>query len=261
MTVEYIKAPQGSPEWHEARAGVITASMFGEVLKVVDGLTDQQQKYVDAILAGKPEPEARELACYKAKPSTEKITRALDGETVGDWSSAAKDYAFILAAERISGQPMDEGFETWAMRRGHELEPEARLLHSFMTGQDIEEVGFVRTMDGKFGASADGLFGDDDGAEYKCFIDGGKLRSIIIDREIDPYRPQCHGGLWLTGRKRWHFGLYCPALKPAGKALTLFVIDRDDSLIERMESRLLEFDSLVESYRAALLKDQLRAAA
>ncbi|AOE60405.1 hypothetical protein QZH45_14320 [Pseudomonas corrugata] len=36
-------------------------------------------------------------------------------------------YAFELAVERIGGAPLDGGFETWQMRRGHELEPEARI--------------------------------------------------------------------------------------------------------------------------------------
>ena len=48
----------------------------------------------------------------------------------GDYSAAAKQYAFRLACERISGELLSEDkFETWEMRRGHELEPEARLGH------------------------------------------------------------------------------------------------------------------------------------
>jgi len=49
MSFVIIECDQGSQEWHHARAGAITASMFSEVRKVVDGLTEQQQKYVDAI--------------------------------------------------------------------------------------------------------------------------------------------------------------------------------------------------------------------
>lgn len=44
------------------------------------------------------------------------------GPNKGDFTEAAKDYAFRLAFERISGQLMDEGFTTWQMDRGHELE-------------------------------------------------------------------------------------------------------------------------------------------
>lgn len=260
MSIEILNCPQGSSEWHEARAGAITASMFGEIMKVTGGLTDQQQTYVDAILAGKPEPEARELAQYKAKPKTDKIQRALDGEKVGDWTDAAKSYAFRLAVERISGKPLDEGFETWAMRRGHELEPEARATHSLKHGLDIEEAGFVRTTDGRFGASADGLIGSDGGSEYKCFIAPDSLRPIVIDGQVDDYLPQCQGGLWLTGRKWWHFCVYCPALQGAGKDLLVFPMERDDEYIERMESTLVEFDQLVESFRARLMESERKEA-
>lgn len=261
MSIEILNCPQGSQSWHEARAGAITASMFGEVMKVTGGLTEQQQTYVDAILAGTPEPKARVMAKYKAKPKTEKIERALDGEAVGDWTEIAKSYAFRLAVERISGKPLDEGFETWAMRRGHELEPEARATHSLKHGLDIEEAGFVRTTDGRFGASADGLIGKDGGSEYKCFIAPDSLRPIVIDGNVDDYLPQCQGGLWLTGRKWWHFCVYCPALASAGKDLLVFPMERDDEYIEQMEQTLIQFDSLVESLRERLMDNEQQEAA
>lgn len=261
MSIEIIKVHQGSPEWHAERAGAITASMFGEVMKVSGGLTAQQQTYVDALLAGKSEAEAKELAGYKAAPKAAGVEKALAGERVGDWTEAAKSYAFRLAIERISGEPLDEGFETWAMRRGHELEPEARAHHAFRFGIEVEEAGFVRTTDGKFGASADGLIGKDEGSEYKCLVNPERIRSIVIDRDIEEFMPQCQGGLWLTGRKRWHFCLYCPALAPAGKALTPFIVERDEDYITRMETTLVEFDRMVEDFRAALMDTEMEKAA
>ena len=36
-------------------------------------------------------------------------------------SKTAKDTAFRIAIERISGEPLDEGFENWGMARGHAL--------------------------------------------------------------------------------------------------------------------------------------------
>src|ERR1051326_347485 len=118
-----IECAQGSEEWHSARAGVITASMFSAVRKKVNCLTEQQAAYVAAVNGGMSQKDAAMHAGYKAIPKAEGITKALDGEKVGDWSDAAKDYAFRLAIERISGKPLDEGFETWSMKRGHELEP------------------------------------------------------------------------------------------------------------------------------------------
>ena len=80
----------------------------------------------------------------------------------------------------------------------------------------LEQVGFITTDDGKFGASADGLVGDDEGDEYKCFVSPEKLRAIYLHSDISEVVDQCDGGLWVTGRKVWNFALYCPALKPIG---------------------------------------------
>lgn len=246
-------APQGSPEWHAARAGVITGSMFSTVRKLVGCLTDQQQAYVDALKTGMTEKEAMLAAGYKSKPRSEGIDRALAGETVGDYSDAAKDYAFRLAIERISGVSLDEGnYETWAMKRGHELEPEARRLHQERYGVQVQQVGFVTTEDGIFGVSADGFINEDGGSEYKCFLDPGKLRTILFDNDIETVMDQCQGGMWLTGRRYWHFGLYCPALAVAGKDLTMFCIERDEAYIEAMENDLVKFSRFVDGYEQRL---------
>lgn len=247
-----IECDQGSPEWLAARAGVITASMFAVARSRVGGLSYQQEVYVTAIRRGASVEQAMEAAGYKSRPRAEVVERALDGEKVGDWSDAAKDYAFRVAVERISGAPLDDGFQTWAMRRGHELEPEARMEHEVASGLVVRRAGFVTTDDGLFGASADGFIGRDEGAEYKCFIDPSKLRAFHIDGNVTSVWDQVQGCLWLTGRKRWHVGLYCPALRPAGRALWLRTFDRDEAYIEQLEAGMMDFSFLVAAYEAQL---------
>lgn len=205
------RAPQGSPDWHAARAGCITASNFK--------LTRQRLK---------------------------------TGPNKGEFTEAAKDYAFRVAIERISGSALDEGFETWQMKRGHELEPEARRAHEAMTGVLVEEVGFVTTEDRLFGASADGFIDDDGGAEYKCFVAPDKLRSILLSGDTSDVIDQCDGGMWITGRKYWDFCLYCPALDPIGRALTVHRIQRDDDRIDAMVNDLMQFAALVADFERVL---------
>lgn len=250
--MKIYQCAQGSPDWHQARSGCITASMFSTIRAKVNGLTAQQQTYVTAMLEGRSEAEARTLAEYKAAPRADAVVRALRGEPVGDWSMTALDYAFKLAVERISGEPLDQGFETWSMRRGHELEPDARMEHEMQTGLIVQEAGFVTTDDGAFGCSADGLVGEDGGAEYKCFIAPEKLRSFHIDNDASDVFDQVQGCMWVTGRKWWHIGLYCPALKPAGKQLWWREFKRDDDYIEAMEADLWAFKLLVDGYEQKL---------
>ncbi|WNZ54813.1 YqaJ viral recombinase family protein [Microbulbifer sp. MKSA007] len=180
--------------------------------------------------------------------------RLKSGKNKGDFTVAAHDYAFRLAVERISGEPLDGGFQTWAMKRGNELEPEARAAHEDKIDMFIEQTGLVLTDDRKFGASADGLIGEDGGSEYKCLVSPERLRTILLDENLDEFKDQIQGCMWLTGRKWWHFVLYCPALEKIGKALTVRKMERDDNYINELEMDLLKFDKLVEEYRSNLTK-------
>ncbi|MDI1301985.1 MAG: YqaJ viral recombinase family protein [bacterium] len=174
------------------------------------------------------------------------------GPNKGQPTSAALDYAFRLAVERISGSPLDEGFQTWQMKRGNELEPAARMEHEIQSGLLVKRVGLVLTDDRVFGASADGFIEEDGGSEYKCFLAPEKLRSFHIDNDASGIMDQVQGCMWITGRKWWHIGMYCPALEPVGKQLWWQEFKRDDNHIEEMESELWQFKLLVDSYETQL---------
>ena len=203
-----VHCNQGSQEWLNARCGLITASMFKE--------------------------------CRK---------RLKSGPNKGDFSSEAKQYAFRLACERISGELLTEDkFETWEMRRGHELEPTARLLHEEREGILVEQVGFAVSDCGIYGASVDGAIDDDGISEYKCFVAPKSIMPIVLDHDISDTMDQIQGGLWVTKKKWAHFCLYCPALKKVGKELTVIPVERNQNYIDEMIPDLAEFDGLVEKY-------------
>jgi hypothetical protein len=170
----------------------------------------------------------------------------------GDWSSVARDYAVKTAVERISGFPMDEGFETWAMRRGRELEPEARNQLSLHLGVDIAECGFVTTDCARFGASADGLIGDTQGVEIKCVVSPERIRSALLDNDVSAYMDQIQGGMWITGRNVWHLAIYAPILSGVNKALTVWSLARDESYIAALVNDLYRFEELVAEYQSRL---------
>lgn len=250
---------QGSDEWHKARAGVITASNF-HLARKIGAMNDQQERFVSLVRSCMSQRDAATEAGYKAVPRSDIITRALDGEDTRYWSDVSKDYAFRLAVERIDGNPLDGGFETWAMKRGREMEQEARMEHEIQAGEFVDECGFVTTDDGIFGASADGLIGLDGGAEYKCFLDPSKLRHAHLDNDPGMVLDQVMGGLWITGRDYWMLGMYCPALKSANRQLWLRRYERDEDYINKLESCLMEFKDLVDSYEKTLRSDVREAA-
>lgn len=251
---------QGSAEWLQCRAGVVTASEFRKARTKVNGLTAQQQAYVNAVRSGRPTSEAMLIAGYKKPPTAEGVQRAIDGEKVGEWSDVALNYAFQKAIERISHVPLDENHQTWQMKRGHQMEPHARMAHEnvlALRGGDLSAMmvmpaGFMTTPDGLFGCSVDGLVGDHGGAEYKCLVSAAKLRKVILFDDISDYIDQVQGCMWISARQWWHFGLYCPALKPVGLEFQMVEVQRDDDYIHALEKDLLEFSTIVDDYEERL---------
>lgn len=213
---------QGSPEWLQARAGVITASEF--------------------------------------KKARGRMKVARDGKQKGDLTDTALDYAFQKAIERISRVPLDENHVTWQMKRGHELEPDARICHEdllmrrggALANTMVVEAGFMTTPDGLFGCSVDGLIGDEGGSEYKCLASAAKLRKVILFDDISDYMDQIQGCMAISGRSWWHFGLYCPALKPVGLQFQMLEVERDDDYIDELWRDLLAFKVVVDDYEREL---------
>lgn len=174
------------------------------------------------------------------------------GPQKGGFSRSALDYAFELAVERIAGEPVGGVFETWQMTRGRELEPEAIRAYESRTWCDVQRVGLICDDDRRFGASADGLIGDKGGLEVKCYTDPAKLRAILIDGDVSMVADQVIGGMWITGREWWDVALYCPALAPIGREMTIVRIERDEGKIADLEADLIEFEAVVSGFEAKL---------
>lgn len=244
-----VECRQGTPEWLQARSGAATASRFADAVSTVGGLTEQQQKYVGALLGGMPEKEALLLAGYKAKPVAATIAKALKGEKTEEPSDTARRYAADIAIERISSMPYGEPPKTWLLERGHELEDRARIAYEARTGYLVEETGVCLTDDRKFGYSTDGM--PDAGLiEIKCPIDSIKIATMWRTGDVSEYNHQMQGGMWITGRKWCDFIMYVPDLAGVGKDLFVKRIYRDETFIDSMVEKLLQFDKLVDEYEA-----------
>ena len=258
---EAFEVDQGSEEWHGLRRKCVTASMFSVARQWVGGLDEKQAAYVKHIQDGRTKAEAQALAGYASAPKAKSIEIALAGGTPGDFSDPGHAYARRIALDIIGAEFPDQ-FETFAMRRGHELEPEARAIHEMelslispeITGTIIKHSGFVKTLDGRYGASADGLIDDDpEGpgiAEYKAFYDTEKIWPILFEDNWSDLMDQVQGGLWITRRNWCDMCLYCPGLAAAGLSFTRKRVYRDENYIEALESDLTRFYGLVDKYVA-----------
>lgn len=161
-------------------------------------------------------------------------------------------YAAQVAIERISGQPCDEVFNSWQMKRGSELEPFARMAYEADTGNLASESGVVLTDDRLFGYSTDGSIEEDGIIEIKCLASAIGIIDMWRDGDMSEYMHQMQGGMWITGRKWCDFVMYCPQLERIGKQIFRRRVMRDDNFIDQMVEDLMKFSAKVSANEAIL---------
>ena len=126
-------------------------------------------------------------------------------------STQAETYINKLVAEWLRGKA-DESFQSDWMKRGHEVEEEARDFYTFQTDVEVKQVGFCLTDNKTFGCSPDGLM-DKGGVEIKCPSPGVHVGYLLAEKVPTNYRLQILGSLLTTGRKWWDFLSYHPDMK------------------------------------------------
>jgi len=130
----------------------------------------------------------------------------------GQASKQADAYYWKLLAEWLSGDVEDQYQSGW-MVRGFMLQPDAVSFYELHRDVTIEQVGFCYLDERQlFGASPDGLVGDDGGVEIKCPSGGVHLRCLMSGEIPTEYVPQVQGNLWITGRSWWDFVTYHPEM-------------------------------------------------
>lgn len=183
---------------------------------------------------------------------------ARDKLAKGGPSNAQLAYAMDTARE-LCGGTVPPKFQNAAMRTGQVEEPEARIEYEAITGNLVQEVGFITTDDGIFGLSPDGLIGTDGVLEIKTMVSSDTLFTAVADGDISAYADQCNGYLWLLGRQWVDLVLWAPDMKDMGLAMTIHRIHRDEAAIEALESDLVKFAALVKDYEQSLRNAAKRA--
>lgn len=181
-----------------------------------------------------------------------KYRDAIETTAKGLPTSKSTLYAAQVAIERISGQPCDEVFNSWQMKRGTELEPFARMAYEAETGNLASESGVVLTDDRLFGYSTDGFIEDDGMIEIKCLASAIGIVDMWRDGDMSEYMHQMQGGMWVTGRKWCDFVMYCPQLERIGKQIFRRRVMRDDNFIDSMVEDLMKFSAKVAANEAIL---------
>lgn len=171
----------------------------------------------------------------------------------GKPSAQADGYIAELIADLVELSPnafSDRGrMGTPAMEAGRQAEPTARDWYSLTRNVDVQQVGFIRSECGRYGASPDGMIdkAEEPGSlELKCPLLKTHAK-YLMEGQVLPseYKPQVHFQLLVTRRKWVDFMSYAEGLPP------LLVRVVPDSYTLLMANMLHDF---LTRYDAALAK-------
>jgi len=170
-----------------------------------------------------------------------------------EWGKVAYEYAKELALQRI-GIDVPEYAYGNAIDWGNEHEPEALAVYEFKNVVQIHgSQEFIEHPELEWvGGTPDGLIGKQGGVDVKCpYKVTNHLNNILYGAQLDDYKWQLQGYMWITGRQWWDLASYDPRFTPD---LQLWVIrqERDQELIDQIESRYQEFEEIIKQYAKQL---------
>lgn len=150
--------------------------------------------------------------------------------STGTPSKQRTKYMYQLAGEKL-GAIIEDSYQNATMIRGVELESEARLLYE-IAREPVKEVGFCINERG-FGASPDGLVGEEGLIEIKCPTLAVHVEYLLKGELPVEYLQQVQGQMLVTDRKWNDFVSYYPGIK------SLIVrVNRDDVFLGLLRKEL-----------------------
>lgn len=185
----------------------------------------------------------KQLRCGMITAS--KIAEVMSRGKNGTESTGYANYRAQIVAERLTGC-VSEGYTNGYMQRGNEDESAARDCYSFATGNQVDQIAFIKhpTIECA-GCSPDGLVSDDGLVEIKRKIPALHIAYLLKNEVPAEYKKQMTFQLACTGRKWVDFCSYCPEL-PENMQLFIVRFHRDDAAIADMEAAVIAFNQSVE---------------
>ena len=156
-------------------------------------------------------------AARRGVPTASEFNKVMTPKKM-ELAAAAEGYIHRLIGDRLDPHyPRVSEYVSPAMQQGSDREKESRDWYEMERGLDVRKVWFCLSDDGRFGASPDGLVGDDGTLELKNPQPDTQVRYLLSDANgpvllPDEYLCQVHGQLIVTGRAWVDFLSYCPGL-------------------------------------------------
>jgi putative phage-type endonuclease len=192
--------------------------------------------------------EAR-MGCVTASRTADVMAKTKSG-----YAASRANYMAELICERLTGERQG-GFSSAAMQWGTETEPQARMAYEIITGATVVETGFVLHPEiAGFGASPDGLIGDDGLIEIKCPNTATHIDTLLADKVPTKYIIQMHVQMLCTGRAWCDFVSFDPRL-PIDLHMFIKRVERDNKLAEEIVTEVQSFLADMEA-KIAKLKER-----
>lgn len=193
-------------------------------------------------------PEWLQLRCGKVTAS--RIADALAEIKKGE-AASRRNYRTELVVETLTGVPVEQ-YVSKEMQWGIDTEPFARAAYELRQDATVDTLGFaVHPQIPRFGASPDGLVGNDGVLEIKCPNTSTHLECLLTGAIPSEHFPQMRAELACTGRAWVDFVSFDCRL-PSHLQLFVKRFHRDEERIAEMERRVLEFLAEVDDVLAHL---------
>lgn len=223
---------QGTPEWHRARSGVITASRateFSSEAKLAPLPDDVKYEKV-----GKIHVYHYDYGTFEGTNKTE-VQNEIRESLPPVYGDMRQGYMAELVAQIATGL-IPEQMSFKQCEWGHEHEDQARAFFELEHNLDVTVPAFIyRDKEKRFGVSPDGLIvGKKIGLELKCpFTSKVFVEFATCDKIKKEYIEQCQYSMWVTGYEAWYFANYDPRIKT--KKLHWVLIERDQSFMDKYD--------------------------
>lgn len=222
---------QGTPDWHRARAGVITASRASEFSSEAKLAPMPDATYEKV---GKLHVFHYDYSTFEGtnKAEVQNEIRSILPRVYGDMRQG---YMAELVAQIATGL-IPEQMSFKQCEWGHEHEDQARAFFELEHGVDVTVPAFIyRDKEKRFGISPDGLItGTKIGLELKCpFTSKVFVEFATCDKIKKEYIEQCQYSMWVTGYEGWYFANYDPRITT--KKLHWVLIERDQAFMDKYD--------------------------
>lgn len=205
--------------------------------------------------------EQRSPEWYAARLGKVTASRVAElmAKTKSGYSTSRANYMAELICERLTGQPT-EGYMNGAMQWGIDTEPRAKAAYTFTLGEPIVDCAFaVHDKIPAFGASPDGLIGEDGLLEIKCPNTATHLEFLLAKTIPGKYVTQMQTQMACTNRAWCDFVSFDPRL-PEGMQMWTCRVPRNAEMITDIEREVAAFLVELAAKVAALQADYGAAA-